>query len=215
MFNRVTGYPGTILDRFLGTFLQYFKIVKSSRGYKHTEAALKKMRGPIPNYKLTSEHLAKLASLAKNRVYDKSFRDAISNRLGFTVYVFNKLGKLLKTFSSIIRFKEAYGIKLHHKTIYNRISKGILINGIIASFTPNPPLNALSAPIVSTVNSKNKARQIQLTNVVNPDLSRELTSITAAAAYIKEVDGKCDKGTLRKYINSGKLYHNAWKLLEL
>nr|YP_009926608.1 hypothetical protein [Wolfiporia cocos]QNH92665.1 hypothetical protein [Wolfiporia cocos] len=173
------------------------------------------MRGPRPNYKLTPEHLAKLVSLTKNRVYDKSFRDAISNRFGFAVYVYDKLGKLLNTYPSVIQFKEAYGIKLHHNTIYKRISQGILINGLIVSFTPISSLDDQSTSIVSAINNKLRARQIQLTNVVNPDLSKTLSSIGATAAYIKELDGKCDKGTMRKFINSDKLYHNTWKLHEI
>ena len=81
------------------------------------------MRGPRPNLKLTPEHLCKIGSLAKNCIYDLAFRDAVSKRFGFTVYVYDKLGKLLNTFSSIIKFKEAYGIKFHHKTIYKKFLK--------------------------------------------------------------------------------------------
>ena len=173
------------------------------------------MRGPRPNLKLTPEHLAKIGSLAKNRIYDLAFRDAVSKRFGFTVYVYDKLGKLLNTFSSIIKFKEAYGIKLHHKTIYKKISQGILINGLKVSLSPISSLDLQATSIVSIANSKVKARQIQLTNIVDPNLSKTLSSISAAAAYIKEVDGKCDRSTIRKYINSDKLYHNIWKLDEI
>lgn len=200
---------------FLNPYYNILKFVKSSRGYKHTEAAINKMRGPRPNLKLTPEHLAKIGSLAKNRIYDLAFRVAVSKRFGFTVYVYDKLGKLLNTFSSIIKFKEAYGIKFHHKTIYKKISQGILINGLKVSFSPISSLDLQATSIVSIANSKVKARQIQLTNIVDPNLSKALSSISAAAAYIKEVDGKCDRSTIRKYINSDKLYHNIWKLDEI
>jgi len=200
---------------FLEPYYNILNFVKSSRGYKHTLDALNKMRGPRPNYKLTPEHLAKLASSAKNRIYDKSFRDAISERKGFTLYVYDKLGKLLNTYPSVIKFKEAYGIKLHHKTLYKQISQGTLINGLIISFTPISSLDVQHSSIVSTVNNKLRARQIQLTNIVNPELTKTLSSITAAAAYIKQVDGRCDKGSMRKYIHSDKLYHNTWKLHEV
>lgn len=106
------------------------KFVKSSRGYKHTLDSLSKMRGPRPNFKANPEHLAKLGLLAKNRVYDKSFRNAISERLGYTVYVYEDNGNLVNTYPSLIKFKEAHGIKLHHKTLYKYISQGKLVNGL-------------------------------------------------------------------------------------
>lgn len=65
---------------FLNPYYNILKFVKSSRGYKHTEVTLNKMRGPRPNFKLTPEHLAKIGSSAKNRIYDLAFRDAISKR---------------------------------------------------------------------------------------------------------------------------------------
>ena len=74
--------------------------------------------------------------LAKNCIYDLAFRDAVSKRFGFTVYVYDKLGKLLNTFSSIIKFKQDNGIKLHHKTIYNYISQGKLVNGLRVKLAP-------------------------------------------------------------------------------
>ena len=90
---------------------------------------------------------------------------------------------------------------------------GILINGLKVSFLPISSLDLQATSIVST--AKVKARKIQLTNIVDPNLSKTLSSISAAAAYIKEVDGKCDRSTIRKYINSDKLYHNIWKLDEI
>ena len=94
------------------------------------------MRGARPNYKPSSEHLVKLGLSNKNRVYDKLFRDTISERFGFTVYVYDVNGNLLNTYSSIIKFKQDNGIKLHHKTIYNYISQGKLVNGLRVKLAP-------------------------------------------------------------------------------
>lgn len=192
------------------------KFVKSSRGYKHTKSSLKKMKGPRPYYKLSSEHLDKLKLLSKNRVYTKSFKDAISQRFGLTVYVYDNFGKLLNIYPSIIKFKEAYGIKLHHKTLYKHISEGTLVNGFRLSLSPLSSIDKQSSSIVS-INNKNKLkpRKIQLTNTVKPELSKTFESLSSAAFYIKQVDGSCDRGTLRKYINSDKLYHKTWKINDL
>jgi group I intron endonuclease len=56
------------------------RFVKSSRGYTHTPHSIDKMRGPRPDYKPSPEHLVKLGVLAKNRVYDNTFRDKLSER---------------------------------------------------------------------------------------------------------------------------------------
>lgn len=174
------------------------------------------MKGPRPYYKLSSEHLDKLKLLSKNRVYTKSFKDAISQRFGLTVYVYDNFGKLLNIYPSIIKFKEAYGIKLHHKTLYKHISEGTLVNGFRLSLSPLSSIDKQSSSIVS-INNKNKLkpRKIQLTNTVKPELSKTFESLSSAAFYIKQVDGSCDRGTLRKYINSDKLYHKTWKINDL
>ena len=105
------------------------KSVKSSRGYKHTQESLEKMRGARPQFKPSLELRAKLGLLAKNRVYDTAFKDAISEREGYTVYVSDLTGKLITTYSSIIRLKKAYGIKSHHKTLYKYIYQGKNLSG--------------------------------------------------------------------------------------
>lgn len=196
----------------LKPYYNLLKLVKSSRGYKHTKASLIKMSGPRPHFKPKPEHLAKLGSLAKNRVYDSTFRDSISKRLGFTVYVYDLNNKLVNTYPSVIKFKKAYGVKLHHKTLYKKISQGLLINGLNFSFSQlqedQPSL------IVPIEKNKLKARKIQLTNTVNPELSQSFNSLTSAAAHIKKVEGKCDRATMRKYINSDKFYHKIWKISE-
>jgi hypothetical protein len=177
----------------------------------------KQVNQGIPKFKPKPEHLAKLGFLAKNRVYDQTFRNLISERLGFTVYVYDISGKLINTYPSIIKFKEAYGIKLHHKTLYKKISQGILINGLKISLAPlqNNQSSSIIPSSDSVINQKLKPRKIQLTNTVKSELSQFFESLSSAAAYIKKVDGKCDKSTLRKYINSDKLYRKIWKVIEI
>nr|YP_010170361.1 GIY-YIG homing endonuclease [Phanerochaete carnosa]QRZ60342.1 GIY-YIG homing endonuclease [Phanerochaete carnosa] len=162
----------------LEPYYNILKLVKSSRGYKHTEESLSKMRGPRPNFKPKPEHLAKLGFLAQNRVYDKTFRNAISDRLGFTVYVYDTNGKLINTYPSITKFKEAHGIKLHHKTLYKNISQGTPINGL--KITLSPLQSNQSSSIVSIKNNKLKPRKIQLTNIVKPELSQTFESLSAS-----------------------------------
>jgi len=58
----------------------------------------------------------------------------VSNREGKTVYFYNSSGKLINTYSSIIRLKKAYGLTMHHKTLYKYISQGMLFNNHTFSF---------------------------------------------------------------------------------
>ena len=60
---------------------------------------------------------------------------------------------------------------------------GKLINGLKVSFLPISSLDLQATSIVSTANSKVKARKFQLTNIVDPNLSKTLSSISAAAAF--------------------------------
>lgn len=99
------------------------KFSRSSRGYKHTPETINKMKGPRPYFKPSPELLSKLGELSKNRVYDQEFRDRISKREGFTVYVYNSSGILVNTCPSIIRLNKYYGLTMHHKTLYKRISQ--------------------------------------------------------------------------------------------
>lgn len=112
-------------------------IVKSSRGYKHTEESLLKMRGTRPQFKPSLEHRAAIAksNRKENRNYDKTFSNSISERLGRTIFVYDSSNKLINTFSSIIRLKTYYGITIHHNTLYKRIENGILFNGHKFSFS--------------------------------------------------------------------------------
>lgn len=119
---------------------------------------------------------------------------------------------LITTYSSIIRVKKAYGIKMHHNTLYKHISAGMLFKGHKFSFTPLNSSNN-NHTIISLANLK-KARKIEVTNALKPELSKSLNSLTLAAAYIREIDGVSDRGIMRKYINSGKLYRKKWKLVE-
>jgi len=173
------------------------------------------MRGPRPNFKLSDSHKAAIGFAARkeNRILDQSFKEAISKRKEFTVYVYDSLGKLINTFNSIIRLKKHYGIKLHHKTLYKRISEGILFYGHKFSFSPlNSSSKFKPLPIF---NNSFKSKKILLTNITDPNLSNTLNSLKAASDYIKKVEGKSDRVTMRKYINSGKLYQKKWKITEI
>lgn len=88
------------------------------------------MRKPRPHFKPSAEHRAAigLASSKKIRTYGKSFSYLIYERKGTTIHVYNKEGKLVTTYSSIIRLKKAYGITMHHKTLYKRIAEGFVFN---------------------------------------------------------------------------------------
>ena len=109
---------------FLEPEYNILKFSNSSRGYKHTPESINKMIGPRPNFKPSPEHLEKIGELSRKRLYDKNFRDNISERLGKTVYVYDRAGKKVNTYTSIIRLKKAYGLSMHHKTLYKRISQG-------------------------------------------------------------------------------------------
>lgn len=195
---------------YLNPEYNILKYAKSSRGYKHTDKSLFKMRGLRPYYKANPDQIAKLILSNKNRVYGKEFRDRVSKQFGKTVYVFDKNGKLVNTFTSVIKLKKAFNITLHHKTLYKRINEGKVFNGFKFSFS-------LDAPIFNTISSPkiNEAKKIQLINIVKPELSKTLDSLNSAAKYIKEVDGKSDKGTMRKYIDTEKLYRKIWKISKI
>lgn len=164
------------------------------------------MRGSRPNFKLSATHKAAIgfANRKENRILVQKFKDAISIRKGFIVYVYDSLGKLVKTFNSIIRLKKHYGITLHHKTLYKRISEGILFNGYKFSLKPLDTSSNTKSLIIT--NNPIKSRKILLTNIIEPNLSKRLNSLKAASDYIKKVEGKSDRVTMRKYIKSGKLY---------
>jgi hypothetical protein len=79
------------------------------------------------------------------------------------------------------------------------------------SFTTKPMTtlindNPLPTSIISYENNKLKPRKIkiQLTNNKNSELSKSFKSLCSAATYFKEIDSSSDRGTMRKYINSGK-----------
>ena len=50
--------------------------------------------------------------------------------------MYNLSGSLINTYSSILRLKKAYDIKLHHKTLYKRIYQGIPFKDNIFSLVP-------------------------------------------------------------------------------
>jgi group I intron endonuclease len=116
------------------------RTVKSSKGYTHTQESLLKMKGPRPSFSpsFLSTHRAAIASAARkeNHVYDKAFSDLMYKRTGTTVYVYDINNNLISTYSSIIRLKKAYGISMHHKTLYKRINEDMLFNNHKFSFVP-------------------------------------------------------------------------------
>ena len=208
---------------FLEPEYNILKFSKSSRGYKHTPESINKMKGPRPYFKPSPEHLAKIVELSRNRVYDQEFRDNISKREGYTVYVYDSEGQLINTYTSIIRLKKAYGLTMHHKTLYKRISRGLLFYNHRFTFTPldtsdSTIFNNSSCSISSLVNKEadNTAKQIQLTYLdKGKENSKTFPSLNSASLYIKKIDGSVDKATMRKYLNSDKLYKNKWKLLKI
>jgi hypothetical protein len=154
------------------------------------------MRGSRPNVKLSASHKAAIgfANRKENKNLDQNFKNAISIRKGFTVYVYDSLGKLVKTFNSIIRLKNHYGITLHHKTLYKQISEGILFNGYKFSFTQLDTSSNIK-PLIIT-NNPIKSRKILLNNIIDPNLSKVLNSLKAASDYIKKIEGKSDRVTI-------------------
>jgi hypothetical protein len=97
---------------------------------------------------------------------------------------------------------------MNHKTLYKHIAAGTLFNGLNFSLIH---LNSSSINIpVKKLN--NKPRIINCINTLNSNLSKDLKSLTSK--YIKEVDGKNDRATIRNYINKDKLYRNIWLIKE-
>lgn len=95
------------------------------------------MKGPRPGFSPSPAHRAAIASAnsSSNRIYPKEFGDAVSARLGTTVYVYTPTGQFIQSFSSILKAKKAYGVTLHHNTLYKRIATKSLINGYLFSYT--------------------------------------------------------------------------------
>lgn len=102
----------------------------------HTPESIEKMKLPRPGFSPSPAHHAAISSAnsSSNRNYTKEFGDAVSARLGTTIYVYTATGLFVQSFSSIIRAKEAYGITLHHNTIYKRIASKTIMNGYLFSY---------------------------------------------------------------------------------
>ena len=90
--------------------------------------------------------------------------------------------------------------------MYKHIRAGTIFNGLKFSFIH---LNSytINKPVIKLSNL-NKARIISCINTLYANLSKDLESLISATKYIKEVDGKSDRVTIRNYINTGKLYKN-------
>ena len=205
-----------------------FKI--TSRGYKHTPETLAKMKGPRPTFKHNPEVLAKIAISNKNRVYNKKYREMISEREGTTVYVYDVYGKFIQRFPSIIALKKAYGLTMHHKTLYKKIAQGEFFNNHKFSLVPLNLINATVSthqegeggdtdpqifhePVLPL--NKNTPKRIRLEHNNKLELSKTFDSLIKAADYIKKVEGSVDRATMRKYINTNKLYKKNWKIFKI
>jgi hypothetical protein len=57
-----------------------------------------------------------------------------------------------------------------------------------------------------TVNNKVKRKKIRVTNIANPEQSLTFNTLTAVATYIKKIDGKSDRVSIRRNLKSGGLY---------
>lgn len=206
------------------------KFASSSQGYNHTPETLEKMKGPRPTFKHSPEVLAKIALSNKDRIYTQKYREMVSEREGTAVYVYDEYGKFIQKFPSIVTLKKAYGLTMHHKTLYKKITQGVLFNNHKFSFVPlNFPkaqiagqnsegeaeksVKIFTNPIILL--NKNNPKRIRVENVETPELSKNLDSLIKAADYIKNVEGSVDKTTMRKYINTNKLYKKKWKLFEI
>ena len=53
---------------------------------------------------------------------------------------------------------------------------------------------------------KAKSRPVNLINTIKPELSKNCRSLHEAFIYITEVDGKANRSTMRRYLNSSDLY---------
>jgi hypothetical protein len=125
------------------------------------------MKGPRPNFKPSPELLRKLMEITKTRQYTPEYRDKVSKRTGKTVYVYDSDGKLVNSYSSLIRLKKAYGLTMHHNTLYKNISQGMLFNNHAFSFillensdTPDSSI-ANTSLVLSSNTNKFKPRQIK------------------------------------------------------
>ncbi len=208
------------------------KFVKTSLGYKHTETSLSKMKGLRPQFKPSVEQINRLIQFNQSRKFSQEDRDKLSKQSGFNVYVYDSLGSLITIYSSIVRFKKDYNIKWHHKTLYKRICQGFTINNHIFSLVPLEKVDndetyksKMIKGFKSITKYKNekfyiknielKPKKIKLINIENSDLSKTFDSLNSATNYIKKMDGKIDKATIRKHLNSDKLYHKCWKICEV
>ena len=119
---------------FLKAPYNVLKIGKSSLGYKHDDDSIKKMRGARPNFSPSIEHRksVSVAAIKENlkRKLNPEYAALINNKniaaKGTLIYTYNLDGKLIRTFKSINQFKKEIKVKLHHNTIYKRISENYL-----------------------------------------------------------------------------------------
>jgi hypothetical protein len=196
------------------------KYGRSSLGYKHSLESINKMKGPRPLFKLSNFHKKAISKAAKlenlKRKLNLNYQNLINSKIkGKTIYIYNKNGELMDTFTSINKFKIKMNISLHHNTIYKRINENFIFNNsFIASLNKLTVLEVLK--IFNSVNKLNNKlskegktllnKTIYLQNVINPELSITLPSFNKAASYIKTIEGSVDKVTMRKYIKNKNLY---------
>lgn len=185
------------------------KFARSTRGYKHTLASLIKMRGKRPGFSPSLENRIKIGKAA-NRIYTQDYRDLVSEREGNKIYAFDLNNKLINSYSSISKLKEAYKIKLQHKTLYKRISEGEIFNNHRFSFSPLGLFNKNN--LVISISNEVKRKKIRIINITNPEQSLIFNTLTEVTAFIKKIDGKSDRVSIRKNLKSGTLYKKKWKL---
>ncbi len=161
------------------------------------------MKGKRPWFSPSLKNRIKIGKAAANRKHTQccAHRDLVSEKLGRKIYAFYLNNKLVNSFPSIIKLKEAYKIKLHHNTLYKRISEGEIFNNHRFSFSPLGLFNENNSVI--TISKEVKRKKIRVTNITNPEKSLIFNTITEVTAYIKETDGKSDRVSVRRNLKSG------------
>ena len=93
---------------------------------------------------------------------------------------------------------------MQHNTLYRRISEGEIFNNHRFSFSPLGLFNENNSVI--TISNEVKRKKIRVTNIANPEQSLIFSTLTEVSAYIKEIEGKSDRVSVRRNLKSGTLY---------
>lgn len=162
------------------------------------------MKGQRPGFSPSLENRIKIGKAAANRIYTQVYRDLVSEREGKKIYAFDLNNKLINSYFSISKLKEAYEIKLQHKTLYKRISEGEIFNNHRFSFSPLGLFNKNNSVI--SISNEVKRKKIRVINITNPEQSLIFNTLSEVTAFIKKIDGKSDRVSIRKNLKSGTLY---------